>query len=154
MDSTIIASIIGAVAVIIAAALPHYLKHGNHGKAAPKKSVASPQINKASEKELKTWAGQSQFSYSGSVKEGTRIIIGNSKQVSEITAEQYQELISHFSGQTLKVGSVQSSSYEEGTLDAWLKKNVTKRMVATYVASILKHESYATNTKGKIEFNA
>lgn len=154
MDSTIIASIIGAIAVVVASVLPQYLNGRSHISGSGRKGASSLQASSHKSKTLKTWAGQSNFSYSGSVKEGTIITIGDSKQVSEVTAEQYKKMLDNFAGQVVKVGATQSSSYENGTLDAWLKQNVTKRMIATYVASILKNESYAANTQGKIEFNA
>jgi hypothetical protein len=154
MDPTIIASIIGALAAVAAAVLPHYLAQRRKLNSKPVVELEnSNNLISRPIKTIKTWAGQSEFSYCGSVKEGTQIIIGESRQVSEVTADQYRDLIRNFSGKKVKVGATQSSSYEPGTLDAWLKKNVTKRMIATYVASILKHESYATNTQGKIEFN-
>jgi hypothetical protein len=153
MDSAVIASIIGAIAVIIAAILPNYLKQ----KSSAPQEISN--INKgldtgnAQKKSLKTWAGKSEFEYMGSVKDGTTIIVGESRQITEVSSEQYKQLIKHFSGRTVKVGAVQSSDSEPGTLDEWLKNNVTKRMIATYVASILNRESYARNSKGKIEFN-
>lgn len=103
---------------------------------------------------LETWAGQSDFEYSGSVADGVRITIGATKQVSNVTALQFQLLLRHFSGKIVKVGASKSSTSEAGTLDEWLKVNVPGRTIATYVAAILKHEKLASETHGHIRFHS
>ena len=47
---------------------------------------------------LKTWADKSEFTYIGSVKEGTEIKYGNGN-TAKVSAEQYAKLIRFFSGE-------------------------------------------------------
>lgn len=158
MDSTIVGSIIGAVsliaATVLAAFLPHYLKNKKFNVSKEEKELSRATTSTENTIKLKTWAGRKDFEYSGSVEDGTELYIGESGDKIRVTSETYNNIILNFSGQTIEVGSVQDSTSKPGTLDEWLKVNVTGIMISTYVASILKHEKYVVNAKGKIKFNA
>ena len=55
-------------------------------------------------KTFKTWAGRSTFSYTGSVKRETRIIYGKGF-CSNISGSQYTELLNHFRGRRVDIGT-------------------------------------------------
>jgi hypothetical protein len=153
MDSTIIAAIIGGISAVIAAVLaafiPHHFKNKkNNGAIAHIETIQQTKWIK-----LKTWMGKKEFEYSGCVTDGTDLYIGNSKQKIHVDSKTYKRLLAHFSGQTIEVGATMGSTSKPGTLDAWLKSEVTGTMISTYVASILKAELYAVNAEGKIKFN-
>jgi len=92
---------------------------------------------------MATWGGNSQFDYSGSVGAGTDIHYGTkSKYRIKISGSQYAELLAHFGGQEVLVGTHRVDP-PSGSLGEWLKKNVTQTASASYVAPILIQEGYA-----------
>jgi hypothetical protein len=101
-----------------------------------------------------TWGGNSQFDYSGSIATGTDIHYGkNNKYRIKISGSQYAELLAHFSGQEVLVGTDRVDP-PAGSLGEWLKKNVTKTASASYVAPLLIQEGYAVRASDstKIKF--
>ncbi len=100
---------------------------------------------------LKSWAGRSNFSYNGSVKQGTKITYGRGYSLS-ISAPQYAELLAHFLGDTVDIGTSRTNP-PRGSVGKWLQSNVTKTAIASYVGSILIAEGYAKKHGGsKITF--
>jgi hypothetical protein len=92
---------------------------------------------------MATWSGDSQFDYSGSVATGTDIHYGtNTKYRIKISESKYAELLTHFGGQEVLVGTNRVKP-PSGSLGEWLKKNVTQTASASYVAPILVQEGYA-----------
>ena len=91
--------------------------------------------------ELKTWAGQSSFAYTGSVRDGTEIIYGSGFKVN-LSPENYSNLIKHFSKNTVDIGTSRDAA-PKGSLGEWLQKNVIKTAIASYVGPILIKEGYA-----------
>ncbi len=97
-------------------------------------------------KELKTWGGKSSFKYSGSVKEGTKIFFGSGHTVN-ISAEKYLQLLNHFSGRTVKIGTSRTTRCGD-SVGQWLVENVTKTAIASYIGAILIEEGYAEKISG------
>ncbi len=97
-------------------------------------------------KTLPTWAGKSQFKYSGSVSQGTKITYGSGFSIA-IKADQYSALLSHFKGKTVDIGTIFTNP-PRGSLGEWLQQNVTKVATASYVGPILISENYAVKIGG------
>jgi len=97
-------------------------------------------------KKLKTWAGRSVFTYTGSVVEGTRITYGKSWSLS-VSAGQYRDLLVHFRGRTVQMGTIRAVP-PKGSVGEWLMNNVTKTAIASYVGAILVEEGYAERAGG------
>ncbi len=87
-----------------------------------------------------TWAGKTEFHYSGSVTEGTTIPLYGSQRVL-ISAAQYESLLDHFQGCTVDLGT--SFNPPGGSIGGWLRSNVTKTKIAPHVSAILIAEGYA-----------
>ena len=102
-------------------------------------------------KELPTWTGRSTFSYSGSIKEGTRISYGNKPYNYTITTRIYQKLLKHFSGSTVPCGTSRTNP-DRNSLGRWLQEYVTKTALASYVSSILIYEGYAKKEGNMLSF--
>jgi len=103
---------------------------------------------------LSTWSGDSQFDYSGSVASGTDIQYGtNSRYRVKISGSQYAQLLAHFRGQEVSVGTDRVAP-PSGSLGEWLKTSVTQTACASYVAPILIQEGYAIRASNstKIKF--
>jgi hypothetical protein len=97
-------------------------------------------------KTLRTWAGRSQFKYSGSVSQGTKITYGSGSSIT-IKAEQYSALLSRFKDKTLDIGTIFAGP-PRGSVGEWLQQNVTKTAIASYVGPILISENYAVKIGG------
>ena len=102
-------------------------------------------------KTLPTWRKRSEFTYSGSVQDGTRIYYGSKPWEAYVSAEKYQELLRHFKEKGVPCGASRDEP-PSGSLGEWLQQNVTKTAIASYVGSILIHEGYAIQNGSKIIF--
>jgi hypothetical protein len=87
-----------------------------------------------------TWAGKTQFNYSGSVSEGTTIPLYGYQRVI-ISASDYESLLDRFRGCIVDLGT--SFNPPGGSIGEWLRSNVTKTKIASQVGSILIAEGYA-----------
>ena len=106
---------------------------------------------------LPTWDGKwntTLFQYDGSVLEGTDIHYGlNFLNKNTVKSEHYKKLLNHFKGQTVSFGGIRDLEKRPiGSLGEWLRDNVTKTEIASYVAPILVHEGYCTRVGNKIKF--
>jgi hypothetical protein len=102
---------------------------------------------------LRTWAGESQFSYNGSVKAGTEIYYGKRPYRIAVSSAKYHELLKHFSKNSVNIGTSKTNP-PRGSVGEWLQKNVTKTAIASYVGPILIHEGYAEKVdRSEIRFN-
>ena len=99
------------------------------------------------ERQLKTWAGRSEFSYDGSVSAGTEIWYGQGWLV-RVSADEYRALLKHFRHAETEMGTSRDTA-PNGSVGAWLQKNVTKSAIASYVGPILLHEGYAERVLGQ-----
>jgi len=101
---------------------------------------------------LKTWAGRSEFKYEGTMAQGTTITFGNGNRA-KITADQYNDLLNHFRGRTVDIGTSRTDPPRD-SVGKWLQENVTKTATASYVGPILIHEGHAVkaDTGSKIRF--
>lgn len=105
-------------------------------------------------KKLKTWAGRSSFSYTESIKSGTKIYYGKNNQI-RISARDYRKLLDYFEGKTVNIGTSRTNP-PAGSIGGWLQENVTPVAIASYVGSILINEGYAEKVGGpdiKIYYN-
>ena len=102
---------------------------------------------RADEVVLETWGGLKTFSYSGSVKWGTRINYGEKGYSSAVSADKYQALLRHFLGSTVKMGT-QRIEVPSGSVGEWLMANIPGRAIASYVGPILVAEGYAEKADG------
>ena len=102
---------------------------------------------------IPTWSGKKRFDYQGSVKTGTVIWYGASRNRISIEASQYARLLKHFGGQEVLVGTDHVNP-PLGSLGEWLMENVKKTASASYVAPILVQEEYAVRASDsrKIKF--
>ena len=96
---------------------------------------------------METWAGRSEFEYSGSVEEGTKIIYGSGFS-QWISANQYQKLLDNFRGKTVNIGTSRTDPPMD-SVGEWLINNVTKTAMASYVGRILIGEGYAQKGTGR-----
>lgn len=93
---------------------------------------------------MKTWAGRgADISYTGSVAKGTEITYGSNRNRIIVTAEQYRDLIKHFKGKTVEIGTSHDNP-PRGSVGEWLQENVTKTQISSYVGPILISEGYAS----------
>lgn len=103
---------------------------------------------------LKTWAGRSNFSFTGTLTAGTTITYG-SGSTTDVTPAQFAALFAAFpAGMVVEVGTSRTTA-PAGSLGAWLQGNVTKTATASYVAPILLHFGRARRVAGnpsQIEF--
>jgi hypothetical protein len=105
--------------------------------------------------ELVTLTRKRPFHYEGSVEKGTTILFGQNKYAI-ITADQYKELINHFKGKTVSIGTSFTTPPSD-SVGAWLLKHVSTRALASYVAPILIKEGYATlngDSKSELVINS
>jgi hypothetical protein len=92
---------------------------------------------------LLTWAGRSEFRYSGSVTDGITIRFGNGFRFrAQVSAEDFAALLKRFSGLTVKIGTSRDAA-PAGSLGAWLREHVTRVAIASYVGPVLIAEGYA-----------
>ena len=96
---------------------------------------------------LPTWAGRSAFEYTGSVAAGTEILYGKKPYRQRITAAQYRELLAHFRGATVGIGTSRTDP-TPGSVGEWVQANVTKTAMASYIGPILLEEGYAERVPG------
>ena len=87
-----------------------------------------------------TWAGKTEFNYSGSVTEGTTIPLYGAQRVL-ISSSNYESLLEHFRGCTVDLGT--SFNPPGGSIGEWLRSNVTRTKIASYVGAILIAEGFA-----------
>ena len=99
-------------------------------------------------KRLRTWAGHSEFEYSGSVDTGTEIFFGENCRYHEfLSGKRYQALLKHFKEQNVSIGTSRTNP-PDGSLGAWLLSNVSRTALASYIGPILLHEGYANRGIG------
>jgi hypothetical protein len=90
---------------------------------------------------LQTWGRRSIFSYTGCIQNGMMITYGQNRTI-KVTGNRYNALLNHFEGQTVEAGTSRTNT-PEGSVGEWLKANVTKTAIASYVCPILIAEGYA-----------
>jgi hypothetical protein len=105
-------------------------------------------------KTILTWGREGEtFSYEGAVRSGTTIHYGkNFGNTAKISSGDYSRLLGHFSGREVSVGTSKDKP-PEGSAGRWMKDNVTKSGLMSYVGAILIEEGYATKPRrGLINF--
>jgi hypothetical protein len=109
--------------------------------------ISSGSWEGSTSKTLPTWAGESNFEYTGSVAVGTQILYGKKRSRKTITAAQYRALLRHFKGGTVGIGTSRTNR-PPGSVGQWLEENVTGTAIASYVGPILLEEGYAERVPG------
>ncbi len=107
-------------------------------------------------KVLSTWkGGPEQFQYEGSVATGTELRYGTDFfWKATITAADYQRILRRFSGKEVQIGTSKDSP-PAGSVGEWVKANVNKSGLMSYIGAILIAENYATKPRpGWIRFKA
>jgi hypothetical protein len=105
-------------------------------------------------KTLLTWGGAGEtFCYEGSVKAGTIIHYGEGfRWTATISALDYQRLLRHFSSREVAIGTSKTAP-PPGSVGQWMKANVHKTGLMSYVGAILLEEGIATKPgRGRIQF--
>jgi hypothetical protein len=97
---------------------------------------------------LRTWAGRSSFSYTGSVRDGTEVRYGNGHRT-VVTAEHYAHLLRHFAGRTVNIGSSRCGP-PGGTLGEWVNEHIVARSLVSYLGPILVAEGHAQKAGGAL----
>ncbi len=92
--------------------------------------------------EHRTWGGRSTFRYLGSVQQGVVIYYGERGEIL-IKPSVFASMLNEFAGRLVKVNTSRTDNIA-GSLGSWLKENVTKTAIASYVAPILVEEGLAT----------
>ena len=102
--------------------------------------------------ELKTWDGRSNFSYTGSVEQGTTISYGKKGSSLKITSDVYSKMLTNFRGLTVKIGTSRTAP-PKGSLGEWVK-DYERRAVTSYLGPILIKEGYAEKVgRSEIRFS-
>src|SRR5258708_21864256 len=99
-------------------------------------------------KTILTWGQEGEtFSYDGSVNTGTTIRYGQRfKFTATISAINYQRLLRQFSGNQVAIGTSKTDP-PAGSVGDWMKANVNKSGLMSYVGAILLEEGYATKPR-------
>ena len=93
-------------------------------------------------KELETWKGAS-FEYIGSIESGVVISFGKKPDTEEITQIQCKEILKKFTGFEVLVGASRTTKHSN-SFGYWLMEKIkTKRVITSYISSILVEEGYA-----------
>jgi hypothetical protein len=100
-------------------------------------------------KEISTWGEKSKFSYSGSVKEGTKIVF-RSGVVLKFSIEEYRKILNFFSGKIVNIGTSRTNP-PNGSLGRWIELNLGKMGTTSFIGAILLNEGYAIKTKNRAE---
>jgi len=100
-----------------------------------------------------TWGGDASFSYEGDVLSGTTIYYGNAlRWKATIKAEDYRKLLRRFSGKEVSIGTSKTDP-PPGSVGEWVKANINKSGLMSYIGAILVREGYAAKPdRGRIQF--
>jgi hypothetical protein len=90
---------------------------------------------------LHTWSGKRNFTYSGTPRVGTHIVFG-SQRTAIICSHQYAAMREEFRGRIVPVGTSRTNPPND-SLGAWLRDNVSRTALASYVAPILVRAGWA-----------
>lgn len=106
-------------------------------------------------KTLSTWSddGNTYFRYEGSVVQGTTIHYGDGfRWQAVIGSQDYARLLRRFSGKETRIGTSKDKP-PAGSVGEWVKANVTRSGLMSYIGPILVAEGYAVKPKrGYIRF--
>jgi hypothetical protein len=94
-------------------------------------------------KKLKTLARGSSFNYEGSLERGLTLHYGATNQFHlHVSKENCSQLIDQFKGKRVVIGTSRDNP-PQGSMGEWLKNNVSKTAISSYMAPILIEEGYA-----------
>jgi hypothetical protein len=102
--------------------------------------------------ELITWSGRSKFRYSGSVKSGVKILYGSyNKYIFTLTSDDFVRLLDHFAGRKVRLNTSRTAPLP-GSVGDWIRSNITKTAITSYLGPILISEGYARKDNADIIF--
>ena len=102
--------------------------------------------------ELITWSGRSNFRYTGSVKSGVKIFYGSdSKYAVTLTPDDFVRLLDHFAGHKVPFNTSRTAALP-GSVGDWVRTNITKTAITSYLGPILISEGYARKDNAYIIF--
>lgn len=102
--------------------------------------------------ELITWSGRSKFRYTGSVKSGVKILYGSeSKYAVTLSSAEIDSLLDHFIGSRVRLNTSRTASLP-GSVGDWIRSNITKTAITSYLGPILIAEGYARKDNADIIF--
>lgn len=102
--------------------------------------------------ELITWSGRSKFRYTGSVKSGVQIFYGSDSKYSvALTSADFVSLLDHFAGRMVRLNTSRTASLP-GSVGDWIRTNITKTAITSYLGPILISEGYARKDNADIIF--
>ena len=84
--------------------------------------------------------------YTGSVRDGVTLFYGKRHTKQGVSAQQFDALIHQFRGRTVNIGTSRTDR-SSGSVGAWLKLNVARPAIASYVGRILVAEGYADKVR-------
>lgn len=105
-------------------------------------------------KVLPTWGGgDERFEYTGSVRNGTTIRYGEDFQwAATISDADYARILQRYSGRELQIGTSKDKP-PAGSVGEWVKANVNRSGLMSYIGAILVAEGFAVKPKrGWIRF--
>ena len=101
--------------------------------------------------ELVTWSGRSKFRYSGSVKSGVNFIRIRQQNTFNVTSHELDRLLDHFTGSKVRLNASRTAALP-GSVGGWIRTNITKTAITSYVGPILISEGYARRDNADIIF--
>jgi hypothetical protein len=102
--------------------------------------------------ELITWSGRSKFRYTGSVKSGVKILYGSdSKYTVTLNSADLVRLLDHYAGRKVRLNTSRTGALP-GSVGDWIRTNITKTAVTSYLGPILTSEGYARKDNTDIIF--
>lgn len=103
-------------------------------------------------KELRTLSQGAPFQYEREAS-WIKIYYGSEcKQKARISIKQFESLLEEFQGQSLPLTTTRNTTSNH-SIGTWLKINVTKTAIASYIGAILIAENHATKIGSLIKFN-
>jgi len=100
--------------------------------------------------ELITWSGRSKFRYTGSVKSGVKILYGSeSKYAVTLTSADFVGVLDHFAGRKIRLNTSRTAALP-GSVGDWIRSNITKTAITSYLGPILISEGYARKDNADI----
>src|SRR5262249_46004281 len=111
-------------------------------------------LTRMSIKTIKTWSRRGEeFRYEGSVGHGTTIFYGaDFRWTAKITAADYRQIINRFAKREVDIGTSKDSP-PAGSVGDWVKANVNRSGLMSYIGAILVEEGFAVKPRpGRIRF--
>jgi hypothetical protein len=97
---------------------------------------------------LKTWNGQSDFTYEGSIDKGVVIYYGSEGASQRLSKAQLSALLERFKGSTVNIETSRDNAPTD-SLGKWLQENVSPTAIASCVGAMLIDQGWAKKGPGR-----